>query len=53
MWFKKKPRVLVIGLDGTPLSFVKARMDEGLLPSFKKIFSRGSLVEITSTHPFV
>ncbi len=53
MWFKKKPRVLVIGLDGTPLSFVKARMEEGLLPSFKKIFSRGSLVEITSTHPFV
>jgi predicted AlkP superfamily phosphohydrolase/phosphomutase len=53
MWFKKKPRVLVIGLDGTPLSFVKARIEEGLLPSFKEIFSRGSLVEITSTHPFV
>jgi predicted AlkP superfamily phosphohydrolase/phosphomutase len=53
MWFKKKPRVLVIGLDGTPLSFVKAKMEEGLLPSMKKIFSRGSLVEITSTHPFV
>jgi predicted AlkP superfamily phosphohydrolase/phosphomutase len=53
MWFKKKSRVLVIGLDGTPLSFVKAKMEEGLLPSLKKISSRGSLVEITSTHPFV
>jgi predicted AlkP superfamily phosphohydrolase/phosphomutase len=53
MWFKKKPRVLVIGLDGTPLSFVKEKMDEGVLPSFKKLLSQGSLVEITSTHPFV
>ena len=53
MWFKKKPRVLVIGLDGTPLSFVKQKMDEGVLPGFKKLFDRGSLVEITSTHPFV
>jgi predicted AlkP superfamily phosphohydrolase/phosphomutase len=53
MWFKKKPRVLVIGLDGTPLSFVKAKMDEGALPSFKKLSEQGSLVEIKSTHPFV
>ncbi len=53
MWFKKKPRVLVIGLDGTPLSFVKAKMAEGELPSFKKLFDKGSLVEINSTHPFV
>ena len=53
MWFKKKPRILVIGLDGTPLSFVRQKMDEGALPGFKKLFDRGSLVEITSTHPFV
>jgi predicted AlkP superfamily phosphohydrolase/phosphomutase len=53
MWFKKKPRVLVIGLDGTPLSFVRRKMDEGVLPGFKKLFDRGSLVEINSTHPFV
>jgi predicted AlkP superfamily phosphohydrolase/phosphomutase len=53
MWFKKKPRVLVIGLDGTPLSFVRKKMDEGVLPNFKRFFSQGSLVEINSTHPFV
>jgi predicted AlkP superfamily phosphohydrolase/phosphomutase len=53
MWFKKKSRVLVIGLDGTPLSFVKAKIEEGLLPNLKRIFSQGSLVEITSSHPFV
>jgi predicted AlkP superfamily phosphohydrolase/phosphomutase len=53
MWFKKKPRVLVIGLDGTPLSFVRQRMDDGALPSFKRLFEGGSLVEINSTHPFV
>lgn len=53
MLFKKKPRILVIGLDGTPLSFVKRKINEGLLPTFEKVFSRGSLVEIKSTHPFV
>jgi predicted AlkP superfamily phosphohydrolase/phosphomutase len=53
MLFKKKPRVLVIGLDGTPLSFVRQKMEEGLLPGFKKLFDRGSWVEIKSTHPFV
>jgi predicted AlkP superfamily phosphohydrolase/phosphomutase len=53
MWFKKEPRVLVIGLDGTPLSFVQKKVAEGALPSFKKLFDQGSLVEINSTHPFV
>jgi predicted AlkP superfamily phosphohydrolase/phosphomutase len=53
MWFKKKPRVLVIGLDGTPLSFVQKKIEEGELPAFKKLFDQGSLVEIKSTHPFV
>ena len=53
MWFKKKPRVLVIGLDGTPLSFVRKKMAEGMLPSMKQLFAQGSVVEITSTHPFV
>ncbi len=53
MWFKKKPRILVIGLDGTPLSFIRENLEKGNLPSLKDLFARGSLVEISSTHPFV
>jgi predicted AlkP superfamily phosphohydrolase/phosphomutase len=53
MWFKKKPRVLVIGLDGTPLSFVKEKMGEGKLPSLEKLFGQGAVVEISSAHPCV
>ncbi len=53
MWFKKKPRVVVVGLDGTPLSFVRKKMAEGALPSFKKLFDQGSLIEINSVHPCV
>ena len=54
VWFKKsKPRVLVIGLDGTPLSFLKKKVGEGNLPNFKSLFSKGSLIETKSVHPTV
>ncbi|MFH1220474.1 MAG: alkaline phosphatase family protein [Candidatus Eisenbacteria bacterium] len=53
MWFKKKPRVVVIGLDGTPLSFLKRKLAEGSLPALKKIFDKGSLIELNSVHPCV
>jgi predicted AlkP superfamily phosphohydrolase/phosphomutase len=51
MWFKKKPRVVVIGLDGTPASYMRRRLAEGALPSMKKVFDQGSLTEIKSVHP--
>jgi len=54
VWFKKsKPRVLVIGLDGTPLSFLKKKIDEGRLPNFRSLFAKGSLIETKSVHPTV
>jgi predicted AlkP superfamily phosphohydrolase/phosphomutase len=53
MWFKKKPRVVVIGLDGTPLSFLRRKLDDGSLPSIKALFDKGSTMEIKSTHPCV
>jgi len=53
MWFKKKPRVVVVGLDGTPLSFLRRKLADGALPSMKALFDQGSLVEIKSTHPSV
>jgi predicted AlkP superfamily phosphohydrolase/phosphomutase len=53
MWFKKKPRVVVVGLDGTPLSFLRKKLAEGALPAMKKVFDRGSLVELKSAHPCV
>jgi predicted AlkP superfamily phosphohydrolase/phosphomutase len=53
MWFKKKPRVVVVGLDGTPLSFVRKKLAEGALPGMKQLFDSGSLVELKSVHPCV
>lgn len=53
MLFGKKPRILVIGLDGTPLSFLKKQVEDGKLPCLASLFKTGSLVEIKSTHPFV
>jgi predicted AlkP superfamily phosphohydrolase/phosphomutase len=53
MWFKKKPRVVVVGLDGTPLSFVRKQIAAGALPTMKGLFDQGSLIEIKSTHPSV
>jgi len=54
VWFKKsKPRVVVIGLDGTPLSFLKKKVAEGKLPNFKNLFAKGSLIETKSVHPTV
>jgi predicted AlkP superfamily phosphohydrolase/phosphomutase len=54
VWFKKsKPKVLVIGLDGTPLSFLRKKVEEGKLPNFEKLFAKGSLIETKSVHPTV
>lgn len=53
MWFKKRPRVVVVGLDGTPLSFIRKKMGEGALPAMKQLFDQGSLAELKSVHPEV
>lgn len=38
---KKKRKVVIIGLDGTPYSLLKNLIDQGKLPNIARIFSQG------------
>lgn len=51
LFSKKKNRVVVIGLDGTPYSLIKKYINDGILPNFKKIISKGSLNQMDSSIP--
>jgi predicted AlkP superfamily phosphohydrolase/phosphomutase len=48
---KDKPRVCVVGLDGTPHSLVKRFMADGTMPSMAKIASSGQLSKMKVTLP--
>lgn len=55
-WFKglsKKKRVAVIGLDGTPYSFLKKLVDAGEVPNLARIFEQGSFQQMRSALPTV
>ncbi len=49
----KTPRVVVIGLDGTPYTFFQKAMAEGYLPHLSQLVQEGSLRRINSVHPTV
>ena len=49
----KKRKVVVIGLDGVPCSFVQEMTERGELPNLKALFSEGSLIRMRSTIPCV
>ena len=53
LWKEKKKRVVVIGLDGVPYSFLQELLRRGELPNFRSLFSEGSLVRMNSTVPCV
>lgn len=53
MWLRRRPRLLVIGLDGTPLSFMRKQIEAGKVEALANLFKNGTLTEIKSTHPFV
>lgn len=44
-------KVLVIGLDGATWDIIMPAIDEGILPTFKKLISRGSYGPLISTIP--
>jgi len=48
-----KKRTVVIGLDGTPYSFIKKMIADGVCPHLAKLVSSGSLLEMKSTHPAI
>jgi len=48
-----KPRVFVLGLDGTPHSYLKAEASTGRLPNLAALFEEGSSVPMRSSLPSV
>lgn len=55
-FLKRKParkRVLVVGLDGTPYTFLRKLIDEGHMPNLALLEKRGSLRQMRSSLPCV
>jgi predicted AlkP superfamily phosphohydrolase/phosphomutase len=51
---KEKPRrVMLIGLDGTPYTFMKRLISEGRAPNAARLIEQGSLLRMDSTWPWV
>jgi predicted AlkP superfamily phosphohydrolase/phosphomutase len=46
-------RVVFIGLDGTPYTFLKRLIDEGRAPNAARLAEQGSLLRMESTWPWV
>ena len=44
---------MVIGVDGTPYSFVRRMVDESHLPNFARLLAHGSMSSMRSSYPFV
>ncbi len=49
----KTPRVVFIGIDGTPLSFLQRMMREGVMPNLVRLTQEGDLRENLSVYPTV
>lgn len=60
-WFNKlrsqskphKKRVVVIGLDGVPFTYIRRLLPTGELPNFRAIVDEGALVQMDTTLPNV
>lgn len=46
-------RVVVLGFDGTPYSFMKRMKGENRLPNLAKLFDEGTFMRMDSIHPYV
>ena len=52
-WKSKKKRMVVVGLDGVPHSFVQEMIQMGEFPNFQSLLHEGSLARMGSTVPCV
>jgi predicted AlkP superfamily phosphohydrolase/phosphomutase len=50
---RRSPRVVVIGLDGTPYTFVQRLLQEGRMPHFAGLVGEGDFVRTHSVYPTV
>jgi predicted AlkP superfamily phosphohydrolase/phosphomutase len=51
--FKRSPRLVVIGLDGTPYTFVRRMFQEGRMPNLERITREAGFVRMNSVYPTV
>lgn len=49
----KKPRVLVVGIDGATWALIKPWADEEKLPTFRKLLTNGAWGELKSSIPYM
>lgn len=50
---KKLPRIVVIGLDGSPHTLIQRYMEKGIMPNMKKVTERGSIHQMDTVLPDV
>jgi predicted AlkP superfamily phosphohydrolase/phosphomutase len=50
---QKKGRVIVIGLDGTPFTYMQRLLQEGQMPHFAQLLEEGGWARIHSVYPTV
>ncbi|MBN1484324.1 MAG: alkaline phosphatase family protein [Chloroflexia bacterium] len=50
---RSRPRLVVIGLDGTPYTYVQKLLGQGQLPHFARLLEHGSFARIHSVYPTV
>ena len=53
IWKTKKKKVVVVGLDGVPHSFIQKMLQRGELPNFRSLLAEGSMTKMRSTIPCV
>ncbi len=53
LWKGKKKKIVVIGLDGVPHSFIRQMADRGELPNLRALLPSGALTRMDSTIPCV
>jgi predicted AlkP superfamily phosphohydrolase/phosphomutase len=51
--FKRSPRLVVIGLDGTPFTFLQRMVREGHMPHFARITQAAGFTRMNSVYPTV
>ena len=50
---KRSPRLVVIGLDGTPHTFLQRMIREGRMPNFERITQQAGFTRMNSVYPTV
>lgn len=53
LFSKKKKKIVVIGIDGVPFTFIKRHIEAGDLPNFKALLEKGDFRRMNSVMPCI